>query len=96
VALTIARHESPELSWEMVSRDAGPLLRGLVRDYTGYLERSAESLCRREVPTGDVTLILSPHLSWICRIGPAPSWRLCTTRTRSFGTTAFRRGSRFG
>jgi AraC-like DNA-binding protein len=60
MALTIARHESPELSWEMVSRDAGPPLRGLVREYTGYLERSAEPLCRREVPTGDVTLILSP------------------------------------
>jgi AraC-like DNA-binding protein len=56
----IARHESPELSWEMVHRDPGPGLRGFVRNYTGYLERSAEPLCRREVPSGDVTLILSP------------------------------------
>ena len=56
----ISRHESAELSWEMVSRDAGPGLRGLVGSYTGYVERSAEPLCRREVPSGDVTLILSP------------------------------------
>ena len=56
----ILRHESAELSWEMVSRDAGRGLRGLVRNYTGYVERSAEPLCRREVPSGDVTLILSP------------------------------------
>jgi AraC-like DNA-binding protein len=45
----------------MVSRDAGRGLRGLVRNYTGYVERSAEPLCRREVPSGDVTLILSPE-----------------------------------
>ena len=56
-----ARHESPELSWEKVSRDAGRRLHGLVRNYTGYVERSAEPLCRREVPSGDVTLILSPE-----------------------------------
>ena len=45
----------------MVSRDAGRGLRGVVRNYTGYVERSAEPLCRREVPSGDVTLILSPE-----------------------------------
>ena len=45
----------------MVSRDAGRGLGGLVRDYTGYVERSAGPLCRREVPSGDVTLILSPE-----------------------------------
>jgi AraC-like DNA-binding protein len=49
------------MSWEMVSRDADRRLSGLVRNYTGYLERSAEPLCRREVPSGDVTLILSPE-----------------------------------
>ena len=58
--LETARHESPELSWEMVSRGPGRGLRGLVRSYTGYVERSAQPLCRREVPSGDVTLILSP------------------------------------
>ena len=31
-----------------------------MRNYTGYEEWSAEPLCRREVPSADVTLILSP------------------------------------
>jgi AraC-like DNA-binding protein len=56
----VARHESAELQWEMAARDAHPRLTGHVRDYTGYTERSAGPLCRREVPSGDVTLILSP------------------------------------
>jgi hypothetical protein len=72
--LKTARHESPELSWEMVTRDAGPRLRGLVRNYTGYVERSAGPLCRREVPSADVTLILSP----------ATDLRLPDGRHRSF------------
>jgi AraC-like DNA-binding protein len=55
----VARHESDELSFEMVTRAAAAPLRGLVRDYTGYVERTAEPLCRREVPSGDVTLIIS-------------------------------------
>ncbi|MET0207055.1 MAG: helix-turn-helix domain-containing protein [Thermoleophilaceae bacterium] len=57
----VARHESDELSFEMVTRAAAAPLRGLVRDYTGYVERTAEPLCRREVPSGDVTLIISPN-----------------------------------
>jgi hypothetical protein len=48
----IMRHQSPELSWEMVTRDAGRGLSELVRNYTGYVERSAKPLCRREVPRG--------------------------------------------
>jgi AraC-like DNA-binding protein len=58
--MEVSRHETPELSWEMVTRNAAAPLRGLVRNYTGYVERSAEPLCRREVPSGDVTIILSP------------------------------------
>ncbi len=60
MSFEVASHESPELSFEMVSRDSHPRLRGLVRDYIGYDERSREPLCRREVPSGDVHLILSP------------------------------------
>jgi AraC-like DNA-binding protein len=44
----------------MVTRAAPPRLSGYVRSYTGYDEWSAAPLCRREVPSGDVTLILSP------------------------------------
>jgi AraC-like DNA-binding protein len=58
--MQVARHESPELSWEMVTREAATPLRGHVRNYTGYVEHTAEPLVRREVPTGDVTLIISP------------------------------------
>jgi AraC-like DNA-binding protein len=58
--MQVARHESPELSWEMVTREAAAPLRGHVRNYTGYVEHTAEPLVRREVPTGDVTLIISP------------------------------------
>jgi AraC-like DNA-binding protein len=60
MSIEVARHVSPALSWEWATRAATAELRGLVRNYTGYVERSAEPLARREVPSGDVTLILSP------------------------------------
>jgi AraC-like DNA-binding protein len=44
----------------MVTRAAPRPLSGYVRSYTGYDEWSAQPLSRREVPSGDVTLILSP------------------------------------
>jgi AraC-like DNA-binding protein len=58
--MDVSRHESPELRWAMTTRDAHPGLRGYVRNYTGYAEWSAAPLCRREVPSPDVILILSP------------------------------------
>jgi AraC-like DNA-binding protein len=58
--LHVARHESPELSWEMITREATASLRGHVRNYTSYVERAGEPLVRREVPSSDVMLIISP------------------------------------
>jgi AraC-like DNA-binding protein len=58
--LHIARHESDRYRWEMATRAAPAPLRGFVRNYTGYDEWTAAPLRRREVPSGDVTLILSP------------------------------------
>ena len=58
--MQIVRHESERARWEMAGQDAAPTLRSYVRNYTGYSERTADSLRRREVPSGDVTLILSP------------------------------------
>jgi AraC-like DNA-binding protein len=58
--MDVSRHESAELRWEMATRGADPRLTGYVRDYTGYSERSTAPLCRLEVPSADVTLILSP------------------------------------
>jgi AraC-like DNA-binding protein len=57
--LSIVRHDSPLGRWEMARREAHPRLRGTVRDYVGYLEATPEPLRRREVPSGDVTLIIS-------------------------------------
>ena len=58
--MQISRHESERLRWEMATREAHPRLAGYVRNYTGYIETSAAPLCRLEVPSPDVTLILSP------------------------------------
>jgi AraC-like DNA-binding protein len=64
----------------MVTRAAPLALRGYVRSYTGYEEWSAEPLCRREVPVGDVVVILSPdsvvtlperHVSFVAGMGDA-------------------------
>jgi AraC-like DNA-binding protein len=54
----------------MVTRAAHPWLGRYVRNYTGYEESSSAPLRRREVPSPDVTLILSPwsHL-WMPRAG---------------------------
>jgi hypothetical protein len=58
--MQVVRHESERARWETVSRDAPARLRAYVRSYTGYRERTADPLRRREVPSADVTLILSP------------------------------------
>jgi AraC-like DNA-binding protein len=56
----VARHDSEEHSFEMATRDSASHLRTHVRNYTGYVERTAAPLRRREVPSVDVTLIISP------------------------------------
>lgn len=45
--------------WEMVTRQPARQLRGGVRRYTGYRENSYVPYQRREIPTGDVALIMS-------------------------------------
>jgi AraC-like DNA-binding protein len=57
--LTFRRQEWAEGGWEMVVGPPAPALRGLVRSYTGYQERSARRLSRTEVPSGEVSLIIS-------------------------------------
>jgi AraC-like DNA-binding protein len=44
-------------SWELVHADPGPRLRGHVRGYCGYVERTSP-LRRRELPSGEVVLVL--------------------------------------
>jgi len=58
-AVTVVSHDSPLGRWEMVSRDPDRRLRGHVRDYVGYVEVTPGALSRREVPSPDITLIIS-------------------------------------
>jgi AraC-like DNA-binding protein len=58
-ATTIRRHASSLGSWEMVSAAPAPALRGLVSRYCGYVEDAPVPRRRVEVPSADVTLILS-------------------------------------
>jgi AraC-like DNA-binding protein len=58
-AVTVVSHDSPLGRWEMVSRDPDRRLRGHVRDYVGYVEVTPGPLSRREVPSPDITLIIS-------------------------------------
>jgi AraC-like DNA-binding protein len=57
--VTTQRHQS-ELGWmEIVSGTPAPSLRAHVRRYCGYGERASHAVRRRELPSADVTLILS-------------------------------------
>lgn len=57
VRLTQDRHDD---GWmEMAERDASPRLSGYVRGYVGYREDSLTAVRRTEIPTGDVSVIIS-------------------------------------
>jgi AraC-like DNA-binding protein len=56
----VDRHESKTMRWEMVRPRLSRPLRPYVRALTGYDEWTAAPLRRYEMPSGDVTLILSP------------------------------------
>ena len=58
-AVSVVSHDSPLGRWEMASCDPAARLRGHVRDYVGYVEMTPGPLRRREVPSPDVTLIIS-------------------------------------
>jgi AraC-like DNA-binding protein len=53
------RHESAEGQWEMVLGAPHPSLRSHVREYVGWFEHFAVPLCRREVPTEDIPVIIN-------------------------------------
>ena len=70
------------MSWEFAEGAPSPFLLDHVRNYTGYSERTEGPLCRREVPSGDVMLILSPgselrtperHTSFVAALHDRPS-----------------------
>jgi AraC-like DNA-binding protein len=51
-------HETGLGRFELMSRAPDPLLRPYVRGYHGYSERTSRPLRRRELPSGDVILVL--------------------------------------
>ncbi|WP_063758470.1 AraC family transcriptional regulator [Kibdelosporangium aridum] len=57
--MRVFRSNSETGWWEMVSRQPAEPLRPVVRQYVGYRENSLVPVRRREVPTGDVALIMS-------------------------------------
>jgi AraC-like DNA-binding protein len=54
----VSRHEAELASWELVRREAPPRLRPHVRSYCGYVETGTQPFRRKELPSGDVVLIL--------------------------------------
>jgi len=54
----VSRHSSEIGWWEMVSRAAAPRLRRYVLGYCGYEEETAGFTRRRELPSGEVILII--------------------------------------
>jgi AraC-like DNA-binding protein len=55
----IVRHESELGWWEAVRAAPHPSLRPHVREYIGWFEHMASPLCRRELPTEDVPVIIN-------------------------------------
>jgi AraC-like DNA-binding protein len=55
----VRRHSSGWGFWEAVAGQPHPALRGRVLRYTGYREQTAAPLRRRQLPSGEVTLIVS-------------------------------------
>ena len=55
----VVRHESELGWWEMVRSAPHPSLRPHVREYIGWFEHMAAPLCRRELPTEEVPVIIN-------------------------------------
>ena len=58
----VVRHESELGWWEMVRSAPHPSLRPHVREYIGWFEHMAAPLCRRELPTEEVPVMMRPNI----------------------------------
>jgi AraC-like DNA-binding protein len=56
---TVVRHESVLGAWEYAIAKPHASLRPHVREYYGWIERIALPVCRREVPTDEVPIIIN-------------------------------------
>ena len=72
--LQVSRHESELGRWQMVSRRAAPRLRRYVLGYCGYEEETPGFNVRRELPSGEVVMILGfgPKLTMRYPDSPEP------------------------
>jgi AraC-like DNA-binding protein len=57
--IRVAQGELPGGTWQSVRANPHPELAAYVREYQGYLEASSQIIRRRELPSGDVALIIS-------------------------------------
>lgn len=55
----VVRHESVLGSWEYAIAKPHASLQPHVREYYGWIERMAQPVCRREVPTDEVPIIIN-------------------------------------
>jgi AraC-like DNA-binding protein len=62
----VVRHESVLGSWEYAIAKPHASLQPHVREYYGWIERMAQPVCRREVPTDEVPIIINFGTS--CRL----------------------------
>lgn len=55
----LVRHDSPEMRFELAFSAPDPSLCAYVRQYVGGFERASTPVCRRELPSGDIPLIIN-------------------------------------
>jgi len=55
----MVRHESPQMHFELAFATPDTALRPYVREYVGWFDWSSVPVCRRELPSGDVPLIIN-------------------------------------
>ena len=59
IDIRIDRHEFDLGRWELAHRNPHPGLRADIRSYAGYAETGTRAIRRREMPSGDVVLIIN-------------------------------------
>jgi AraC-like DNA-binding protein len=55
----LLRHQSSQMQFELAFAAPAPALRAYVRQYVGWFERSTTTVFRRELPSGQVPLIIN-------------------------------------
>jgi len=69
----IVRHRSATASWDMARARPHPAIAAHVRGYTGWDEHTAAPMRRRELPSGDIPLVLNLGAPFTVRPADAPA-----------------------